>query len=203
MSIVIALKCKDAVILASDRQATYGPTKSHSMNKLFHSDYSNTAIGISGATRDANLIECNMVDLMDYKDILDKVKLDLKYVVNNIVTSLFEIANRYHRLIKDENNFDYEALVVSSENIFRIFSDGSVLEYDYFCCIGSGEQLGNGYLETIDKNSISNMDVDSAINYIKKTIKESCNNHIYVDDNVDFMIIRKKDDEVWQCTKNT
>lgn len=187
MSVCIALKYNDGVLLAGDKQMTYGGhLKFNNGVKIQKSTYSNTAVGSCGDKRVIDLIFCNMDDLMEYKDILDNIKIDYKYVVKHIVNNIFSILDRNGCLYKENNvvSTTNEFIVASNENIYLIYQDGSVLECDNYGCIGSGYELVKGYLDTLD---LQNLTLDKAKKIIINCIQQCCNNEIYINDNIDLI----------------
>lgn len=193
MSVVVAIKYKDGVVLAADRQATSGNIKIDNASKLYKSTYSMTAIGMVGRSRDADLISCQIDDLMEYKDILDKVKIDKKYVVNIIVPKIFNILMKYNRAHKESEivELDSSFIVVSNERLFKIFFDGAVIEYDNFATVGCGNQLAQGYLESqnIDNTKLTQ---EEAVQLAKECIFKACKDDVFIsNDYADILILNK------------
>lgn len=192
MSIVIAIKYNNGVVLAADKQVTNnGHLKNTQTDKIYKSMYSNTAYGVVGRLRDLDILSCNIDDLLDYRDILDKVKLDKKYVVNKIVVQIFDLLLKYNRAYRIDNivDIDSEILVADAYNIFSIVKDGSVLEHDKYCAIGCGEELVLGYLDSLTLNELSKTE---AIDLINKCIKKTCQNDCFINDEVSMIILEQK-----------
>lgn len=193
MSVVVAIKYRDGVVLAADRQATSGNIKIDNASKLYKSAYSMTAIGMVGRSRDADLISCQIDDLMEYKDILDKVKIDKKYLVNIIVPKIFNILMRFNRAHKEYDiiELDSNFIIVSNEKLFKVFFDGAVLEYDSFVTAGCGNQLAQGYLESqdVDMNKLTQ---DEAVKLAKECIFKACKDDVFIsNDYADILILNK------------
>lgn len=190
MSIVVAIKYNNGVVIGADTQVTFSNTKHNSFKKIYKSKYSNTAWGGVGKARDIDLISCNVDDLLDYPDILEKVKLDKKYVVNQIVIKIFDILMKYNRAYRIDNIVDIDSrfIITDSDKIFEICTDGAVVEYDKFCAIGCGSQLAQGYLDSINLDGLSRLEAEDLI---QKVIKDACKNDCYIDDNVDIIVLEK------------
>lgn len=194
MSVLIALKFKDGVILASDKQVTYGNIKNDNATKIFKSKYSKTAMGIAGCCRTLDLIFANTEELMDYKDILDNVTLDYKYVVNIIVTDMFKILDKYGCLYRENNIVDTygEYIVISEDKIFQIFSNGAVIESELFASIGCGVQLVKGYLDGINYNYKQTTESE-ARHILEICIKQCCKDDVFINSKIDYIVLKKED----------
>lgn len=194
MSIIIGLKYNNGVVLAADKQVTYGNIKNDNATKIFKSKYSNTAMGIAGCCRTLDLIFANTEELMDYKDILNNVEMDLKYVINVVITDMFKLLDKYGCLYRENNivNTYGEYIVASDDKIFNIFSNGAVIENDTFSVIGCGFQLVKGYLDGIHYDS-KTINKEKAIQIVTTCIKQCCKDDVFINDNIDFIILEKED----------
>ncbi len=189
MSVVIAIKYNEGVILASDKQASYGNLKNDSCKKIFKSKYSETAYGMAGSTRDIDILSCNIVDLMNYKDILDNVEMDKTYVVNNIVNNIFDLLIDKNFTYKDAVELDGQYLIVSNQRIFQMFCNGAILEYENFCTIGSGGQLAKGLLENV--RHYGNLNLEEATSLVTDAIIKSCKDDCSVNTSIDIINLRR------------
>ena len=188
MSVIIALKYDKGVLLGSDNQCTYnGHLKADNIQKIHLSKYSKSAIGSVGDLRISNLI-CNIDDLMDYKDILDKTELNQRYVVNNIINKLINLFDRSGCLYRENNRIrvDNEFLITSDSKIFMVAFDFSVIEFENYACIGSGNELALGYLDSL-KYQPYDTNLNTATQILKTAIQKACNSEIYINDNVDYV----------------
>lgn len=191
MSVVVAVKYNNGVILGADRQVTAGHIKDNKVDKIYKSTYSNTAFGIVGKLRDLDIISCNVDDLMNYKDILDNVKLNKKYVVNVIVVQIFDLLMKYNRAYKIDNIIDIDSsvLVADDYSIFTISPDGSVAEYDTFAAIGCGDELVKGYLTPQNLEELSEPE---AIDLVKRCIEKACKNDCFIDNDITIINLKHK-----------
>lgn len=195
MSIIIALKFNKGIIIAADKQVSYGNLKEHNAVKIFKSKYSNTAIGIGGDGRGSDIIYSNVDELIEYKDILDKIKIDYKYVVNNIVNNIFHILDKNGNLYKENNTVSCsnELLIISDEKIFHVFSNGALIECNSFGVIGCGYQLVKGYLDGLRYNP-DVLEEKEAKSLIETCIKDCCKDDVYIDDNIDYICLYKEEE---------
>lgn len=190
MSVVIGLRYNNGVIIGADRQATSGNLKTHSTQKIYKSAYSNTAWGCVGTLRDLDIVSCNVDELMNYKDVLDKVEIDKKYVVNVIVVRIFNELMKFNRAYKVDNVVDIDSsfLIADDSKMFTIGHDGSVIQYDDYCAIGCGDQLVKGHLDALNLEELSEPE---AVDLMNRLIKLCCKEDAYIDDNVDIIVLKK------------
>lgn len=190
MSVVVAIKYDKGMLLGADRQISSGHLASGETQKVYKSQYSNTAWGSVGCLRILDLISCNVDDLMSYKDILDKVELDKPYVVNVIVPKIFIKLKEYNQAYLENNllSIDNQFLICDYDSIFKIDTDGSVVEFDKYYAIGSGYELVLGNLESSYKEDI---DLDTAVDLLIDSIRKSCKNELYINSNIDIINITK------------
>ena len=193
MSVVVAVKYDNGVVIGSDTQIThYGHLKNNIQEKVFKSKYSNTAIGITGSLRDMDLISCNIEDLMKPEDILNKIPFNKKYIVNNVVTRIFSLLKHYDRVnLEEKARLESDMIVVDSDNIFVISFDGSVLEFDKYATIGSGAELVYGHLDSINTENLSRPE---AIDLVKKCITKACKNEIHISEPAHIIYLSKEKD---------
>ena len=196
MSVVVAIKYKDGVLLGGDTQITEdGHLSAFTDSKIFKNKYSNTAIGIVGALRDLNLLE-NEEEYIDYKSILDKTFIDKKYVISNVVPKIFKILEKNHRLYK-ENELLYsysECLFGTSNSIFNIGFDGAVSEKEKYYAIGCGKELVIGFLDVFfSDNKEKDLTLKDAKTLINKSIAIACQKDVYINDKITYINLIKEE----------
>lgn len=165
MSVVVAFKYKDGMILGADKRVTlYGHLKDDNVSKIFHTKYSGHAIGCVGYLRHANLISARE-ELMDYKDILDGVPISTPYVINVIVPSLIEYLKNANGLDNPDGfcMWGSELLYVTKYGIFKIGSDFSVIEYPYWATMGCGMEMVTGILSNFDEKEFEKLKEKDAV----------------------------------------
>lgn len=190
MSVVVAIKYDKGMLLGADRQISSSHLSTGEAQKVYTSTYSSTAWGSVGCLRILDLISCNIDDLMSYKDILDKVELDKPYVVNVVVPKIFIKLKEYNQAYLENNllSIDNQFLVCDYKSIFKIDTDGSVIEFDKYTAIGSGYELVLGNLEASYED---NIDLNTATDLLIDSIRKSCKNELYINSNVDIINITK------------
>lgn len=191
MSVIIALKYKNGVLIGADKQSSYYNTKYNNVTKINKTKYSNNCIGVTGALRDANII-LNEDELMNYIDILDKKEVNFKYVVNTIVPNLFEILRKNHRVNSIHNVETLESTFIycTSKNLYVIYDDGAIIEGEKFITIGCGSEAVKGYLSTLN---LENLTREEATKIVQNSIQKSCKDDIYINDKIDLIYLESEE----------
>lgn len=189
MSVIVALKYNNGVLIGADKQATCGNIKKDNAQKIYKMKYSNTSMGAVGYLRDANILE-TLEEVIYYKDILNKTKIDRKYVVSKVVPNLFENFENFNRV--EEKNGVKKLLsyfiFCTNNKIFEINGDGAVSEHDNFLAMGCGEQLCKGYLDTSYKENLTK---EQAEELISNAIKISCKDDCYIGNVIDWIDLKE------------
>ena len=189
MSVVIACKFNNGIIVASDRQVTRGYEKvEDKISKVQKIDGKSMIIGGVGSLRDLQKMKAASTKLFSKSDKL--IENECVKIVNNISSVYQELGFIEPGKIIQSLNGEY--LFVDSYNINFVGCDlGVISEFDYYA-IGSGDNLVMGYLnvEFKDKNQ-SDLTSENVIKILKNAIKVSCKNNITIDDNVETYILYK------------
>ena len=191
MSVVVAMKDGDRILVGCDSQITSGYTKStlRSQVKIWKpEDDKNIIMGHVGILRDANIVSTTEKWVDELTAVNNSV--DFKYVVRNIVPKMFSELRDCGRLkyINSMQSMESEFIFTYKNNAYMIECNGCVREVEDFIAIGSGERLSLGAWNTIKKQDVS---AEEKLIY---TIKAACENDIYVD--YPIVIMNTKDDEV-------
>lgn len=178
MSVVVAIKEKDRVLVGVDSQATKGGTRTSLSNpnnyKVWKvNDVENCLMAHVGYYRDAMFIK-TMSDLVDELAVV-RDSIDYRYVVRRILPRILDELIEF-KCLKNED--DVENLLSSfifayKDKLFLILSDRSVLEIDDYCAIGSGASEALGSLLSTEELKSEER--------IVKAITSSATHDIYVD----------------------
>lgn len=190
MSVVVAMKYKDGIAMAADKQCTIGNNTAE-VTKVFQTKFSNIGIGTVGSARVANIIEV-MDDIVLAEDILNQTPIDRKYIIKYTVPALFKIFKEYGVLGKDDDDLIYfngELMVCTSTQIHIIYDNGCVVTYDKFASVGCGEQYAQGYLETIDKEP-DKITEKEAIKILVDAIAKACKRDPFINDDIDVILLK-------------
>ena len=178
MSVVVAIKENGKIMMGADSQCTKGGTRRSLSNPNNYKiwkvlDSENCLLGHVGLVREANVIRVARDLIPEMAQIKDKV--DFSFVVKRLVPTMFEELEEYRVIKKGDNppEFDSSFLFAYKDKLFYISGNGTVIEIDDYCAIGSGECEAIG--------SLLSTEGESPEERIKKAIKASAANDIYVD----------------------
>lgn len=178
MSVVVAIKENGRITIGADSQVTKGGTRRTLSNpnnykvwRVFGTE--NCLMAHVGCVREANVIRVARGLIPELAQLKDEI--DFSFVVQHLVPALFEELAEY-RVIKggsEPPRFDSSFLFAYKDKLFYISGNGTVIEVDDYCAIGSGECEAIG--------SLLSTEGEPCEDRIKKAIKASAANDIYVD----------------------
>ena len=178
MSVVVAIKENGKIMMGADSQCTKGGTRRSLSNPNNYKiwkvlDSENCLLGHVGLVREANVIRVARDLIPEMAQLKDKV--DFSFVVKRLVPTMFEELEEYRVIKKGDTppEFDSSFLFAYKDKLFYISGNGTVIEIDDYCAIGSGECEAIG--------SLLSTEGESPEERIKKAIKASAANDIYVD----------------------
>ena len=155
MSLVIAIKDKDRIVLGADRQSSVGGTKEHTSTKIWPvRDLPGAIMGSVGSARASQIIQySNVID----KNVLSK-EITTEYII--CVISPLIAASLKSNGVTVNNPDDGICDIMPNTFIFAykdkawmIWNDFSVSEITDYLAIGSGSDIAKGALfATQDKN---------------------------------------------------
>jgi ATP-dependent protease HslVU (ClpYQ) peptidase subunit len=178
MSVVVAIKENGRIVMGADSQCTKGGTRRSLSNPNNYKiwkvlDSENCLFGHVGVVREANIIRVARDLVPEIAQIKDKV--DFSFVVKRLVPAMFDELEDYRVTKKGDTppEFDSSFLFAYKDKLFYIAGNGTVMEIDDYCAIGSGECEAIG--------SLLSTEGEPPEERIKKAIKASAANDIYVD----------------------
>ncbi|MEK6917881.1 MAG: hypothetical protein AABW51_02935 [Nanoarchaeota archaeon] len=186
---LVAIACKDGVVMASDRQVTIG--QSMVANKDFQktnqiNDYLVVSWAglVSGAQRLSKLISAEL----KLKELKTRVRPNIKQSVN-LVASLSYSGIRRMSMVPDivdtfAGGFDEDG----SCEVYHIGTDGSLSQVNDFDASGSGRTFIIGYLE---RNYKKNISVKEGIELAKESLLSSTQRDVYSGYGIDIFTITK------------
>lgn len=195
MSIVIALKFSNGVLLASDRQVTrYGKSIKDSCNKIFRVE-NNSRIAIGGVGKLRELQRMKKISRNLFSEISELSENSCVQLVNRLTleyrNNLFIEPNEIIEML------DNEFIFADAYNINYICQDLSVVSnLDYFA-IGCGEDLVMGHLKVaLENKNINELDISNAEKLLEDSIKIACKEDCYIDDNIDYIVLHKNPSDI-------
>jgi proteasome beta subunit len=159
---IVAIKFKDGVLIASDKQATFGTMVSHKKVQKLHQITDNILMGAAGLVGDIQAL----VKIL-------QANLKLKYLRSKNEPTAEEAANFLSTLMNYYKWFPFfsEVIIVGKDNddynIYEIDEAGGLEKFDNFTSTGSGMVFALGVLETEYKE---NMSEEEAKELAKKAI---------------------------------
>ena len=197
MSLVIAIKDKNRIVLGADKQTSIGNNKDHLATKIWEvSDLPGALMGSVGSVRVSQILQ--------YSELIDKNSLGEMPTFEFIVRSLVPIIRATLegngvRCSFPESEDSVSVMMPNSllfaykDRAWMIWHDFSVSEiYDYLA-IGSGSDIAKGVLfATTEKNPFER---------IVTAIDAAAENTVYVDDGIDLLVTEEKSTDFKQFSK--
>ena len=184
MSIVIAIKEKNRIVMGCDSQVSYGYLKGKLDNndccKIWEiENCKNGLIGAVGQLRDCQIIQCEEHLIDELKQFRNEI--NYKYVVTQLTEKIYNILNSFRRVKKDSvgnlDEFIESALIFAYKNKAYLISNFlEVTPIDDYLVIGCGDQIAIGIL----KNNKSK----TAEERIMEVIKSCADKSNGIDNNV-------------------
>ena len=190
MSLVIAIKDKDRIVLGADKQVSTGGSKEHTSTKIWPVDELPGAVmGSVGSARASQIIQ--------YASVIDKNLISKDIDTDFIICSLAPTiaaglkANGINTEVKDDdlctmlpNSF----IFAYKDRAWLIWNDLSVSELEEYFAIGSGSDVAKGALfATKDKNPFER---------IVTCIDAAAESTLFVDNGIDILATKiLKDDK--------
>lgn len=190
MSLVVAIKDRDRIVLGADKQASTGGTKDHTNTKIWKlEELPGAIIGSVGSARASQIIQYSQV--IDKNLITDNI--DTQFVVRVLAPTL---ANglRANGIVVDHADgakcdMMPNAFIFAYKNkAWTIWHDLSVSEIDDYFAIGSGSDVARGVLyATPDKNPFER---------IVTSIEAAAESTLYVDNGIDLLVTGAHEDDL-------
>ena len=172
MSIVIAIKEKNRIVMGCDSQVSCGYFKEKLDNKncckIWEIENCKSGLmGCVGSLRDLQVIQCeeNLIDkLKQFEE-----KIDYKYVVNNLTDKMYNTLCHHRCINKDthgdcENYMNSQFIFAYKDMAYLINNYLEVTSIDDYLVIGCGEEIVKGILDS-NKDKMVDERIIEAITY--------------------------------------
>ena len=192
MSLVVAIKDKDRIVLGADKQVSTGETKNHTNTKIWPIlDLEGAIMGSVGSARASQIIQ--------YSDIIDKNMLHKEVSTDFIICSLaptIAATLKSNGIVVEPGENGLCDLMPNAfifaykDKAWMIWNDLSVTEIDNYFAIGSGSDVASGALfATKEKNPFER---------IVTAIDAAAETTLFVDNGIDLLVtdFKDKDDEL-------
>lgn len=191
MSLVIAIREDDRVVLGSDRQVSTGGNKDHTSTKIWEvKDLPGAIMGGVGSARASQIIQCS--------SIVDKNAFDLatgpdtEFIITALAPTI--VGNLKMNGINVGPNKDEDGCTMMpnafifayKDRAWVIWHDLSVIEIEDYFAIGSGADVARGGLGVLN-----GMNIDP-FKKIVKCIDVAAETTLFVDDGVDLLCTEHK-----------
>lgn len=194
MSLIIAIKEKDRIILGADKQASTGSTKDHTATKIWEmSELEGALMGGVGSARASQIIQ--------YSQVIDKNftgPINTEFVICALVPTIVATlkANGIATTASEEDSCTMIPNVfvfAYKDSAWVIWHDLSVVEISDYFAIGSGADVARGALfATKEKNPFER---------IVTCIDAAAESTLFVDDGIDLLTTETKSKDVKQIAK--
>ena len=181
MSLVIAIKDKDRIVLGADKQVSSGDSKDHTITKIWQVEELPGAImGGVGSARASQIIQ--------YANIIDKNLIGKEITRDFIICSLAPTiaaglkANGFHINSKEDDYCDMmpnSFIFAYKDKAWMIWNDLSVTEIGDYLAIGSGSDVARGALFATKKHN--------PFERIVTAIDAAAESTLFVDDGIDLL----------------
>ncbi len=173
MSIALAVRKSNKIVLATDSLTTFGSMKVGAPNftttKVLR--HSGSLIAGTGWSKYDDILD-------DYLATRKSVKLDSPRIIFNFFHELWAEMHKHYSFVNDQSDdkespfgsLDSSFLVVNSAGIFHISSNMSITRFDQYIAIGSGQDYALGvlfalYSSRFSVETIARKATQAAINF--------------------------------------
>jgi 20S proteasome alpha/beta subunit len=190
MSLVVAIKDKDRIVLGADKQASTGGIKDHTNTKIWElEELPGAVIGAVGSARASQIIQYSQV--IDKNMISSNTDIDTEFIVRVLAPT---IANGLRNNGVTVDSEDAKCDMMPNAFIFAykdrawtIWHDLSVSEINEYFAIGSGSEVARGVLyATPEKNPFER---------IVTSIEAAAESTLYVDTGIDLLATGKYEED--------
>ena len=190
MSLVVAIKDKDRIVLGADKQASTGGTKDHATTKIWELEELPGAImGSVGSLRASQVIQ--------YSQIIDKnllsQDLDTEFIVRVLAPTL-AAGLKANGVVVDSSDgakcdmMPNAFIFAYKDKAWTIWHDLTVSEIDEYFAIGSGSEVARGVLyATTERNPFDR---------IVTSIEAAAESTLYVDNGIDLLATNKYEEDL-------
>lgn len=182
MSLVIAVKQNDRIILGADKQSSTGGTKSHVSTKIWEvPELPGALMGSVGLARASQIIQYNQI--ID-RNFINKAPVDTEFVINILAPTLMS-ALKASGVKCDAGEADACSMMPNAfifaykDQAWVIWHDLSVIEVSDYFAIGSGADVARGALfATWDRDPFHR---------VVTSIRAAAESTLYVDEGIDLL----------------
>ena len=182
MSLVVAIKDKDRIVLGADKQASTGSTKDHTNTKIWElEELPGAILGAVGSARASQIIQ--------YSQIIDKNMLnypiDTDFIVRVLAPTLANGLRNNGIVIEPTEDVKCDMMpnafiFAYGDKAWTIWHDLSVSEINEYFAIGSGSDVARGVLYATPEKA--------PFERIVTSIEAAAESTLYVDNGIDMLV---------------
>ena len=190
MSLVVAIKDKDRIVLGADKQASTGGIKDHTNTKIWElEELPGAVIGAVGSARASQIIQYSQV--IDKNMISSNTDIDTEFIVRILAPTIATgLRNNGVTVDSEDSKCDMmpNAFIFAyKDRAWTIWHDLSVSEINEYFAIGSGSEVARGVLyATPEKNPFER---------IVTSIEAAAESTLYVDNGIDLLSTGKYEED--------
>ena len=188
MSLVVAIKDKDRIVLGADKQASTGGTKDHTNTKIWEvEELPGAIIGAVGSARASQIVQ--------YSQVIDKnmigQEIDTEFIVR-VLAPTIATGLKANGIVVDSEDAKCDMMpnafiFAYKDRAWTIWHDLSVSEINEYFAIGSGSEVARGVLyATPEKNPFER---------IVTSIEAAAESTLYVDTGIDLLATGKYEED--------
>lgn len=184
----VALVCKDGIVLAADKRATFGNLISYKKFEKIISITDKVAVTVAGTVSDVQLLTKLIKAELRLKDIRTGRESSVKEAANLLANMVYNNIRKLS-LIPGISHFLVGGLDHGGFHLYDLAPDGSIVEVDDFVSSGSGSVMAYGVLETLYKKGIS---VEEGVKLAVKCVNAALQRDSASGDGIDIVTITKE-----------
>ena len=186
MSLVIAIRDKDRIVLGADKQVSTGGSKEHTSTKIWPvAELPGAIMGGVGSARASQIIQYAIID----KNLIDK-DIDTDFIICSLAPTIAAglKANGINIEVKDDDvctMLPNAFIFAYKDRAWMIWNDLSVSELEEYFAIGSGSDVAKGALFATKKQN--------PFERIVTAIDAASESTLFVDNGIDLLVTGEHD----------
>lgn len=183
----LGLVCKEGLVLAADKRATYGYIVSYKKFEKIMPVTDNIAVTVAGTVSDVQLLTRFLKAELKLKDIRTGRETNVKEAASLLANFVYSNIRKLS-LIPGISHFVMGGKDSTGFHLYDLGADGSIVEIDDYISSGSGSVMAFGVLETLYKKGLT---VEEGVKLAAKAINAAVQRDIASGNGIDIVTITK------------
>ena len=183
----IGIVCKEGLVLAADKRATYGYLISYKKFDKIMGITDNIAVTVAGTVSDVQLLTKYLKAEIKLKDIRTSRETTVREASSLLANFVYNNIRKFS-VIPGISHFVMGGIDSSGFHLYDIGADGSIVEMDDYISSGSGSVMAFGVFETLYKKGLS---VDEGVKLAAKAINAAVQRDIASGNGIDIVTVTK------------